>query len=64
MTEAKPMAVLKDGIQTMPAAVDRLIELHDGGKPITVEMDAEITALLQAMKKLTYNLKDIMDVIM
>lgn len=64
MTEVKPMAVLKDGIQTMPAAVDRLIELHDSGKPITVEMDAEITALLQAMKKLTYNLKDIMDVIM
>ena len=64
MTEVKPMAVLKDGIQTMPCAVDRLIELHDGGKPITAEMDAEITALLQAMKKLTYNLKDIMDVIM
>ena len=64
MTEVKPMAVLKDGIQTMPCAVDRLIELHDGGKPITAEMDAEITALLQAMKKLTYNLKNIMDVIM
>ena len=45
MTEDKPMAVLKDGIQTMPAAVDRLIELHDGGRPITVEMDTEITAL-------------------
>ena len=64
MTEVKPMAVLKDGIQTMPCAVDRLIELHDGGKPITAEMDAEITALLKAMKRLAYNLKDIMDVIM
>lgn len=64
MTRVKPMAVLKDGIQTMPCAVDRLIELHDGGKPVTAEMDAEITALLKAMKRLTYNLKDIMDVIM
>lgn len=64
MTEVKPMAVLQDGIRTLPAAVDRLIELHDGGKPITIEMDTEITALLKAMKRLTYNLKDIMDVIM
>ena len=64
MTEVKPMAVLKDGIQTMPCAVDRLIELHDSGRPITAEQDTEITALLQAMKRLTYNLKDIMDVIM
>lgn len=64
MTEVKPMAVLKDGIQTMPAAVDRLIELHDGGKPITVEMDAEITALLKALKRLADNMKTIMDVIM
>lgn len=64
MTEVKPMAVLKDGIQTMPCAIDRLIELHDGGKPITAEMDTEITALLKACKKLAYNLKDIMDVIM
>ena len=64
MTEDKPMNILKVGIDTMPAGLDRLIELHDGGKPITVEMDTEITALLQAMKKLTYNLKDIMDVIM
>ncbi len=64
MTEVKPMAVLQDGIRTLPCAVDRLIELHDGGNPITVEMDAEITALLKAMKRLTYNLKDIMDVIM
>ena len=64
MSKVKPMAVLQDGIQTLPAAVDRLIELHDGGKPIPVEMDTEITALLQAMKRLTYNLKDIMDVIM
>lgn len=64
MSKVKPMAVLQDGIQTLPAAVDRLIELHDGGKPITVEMDTEITALLQAMKRLTNNLKDIMDVIM
>ena len=64
MSKVKPMAVLQDGIQTLPAAVDRLRELHDGGKPITVEMDTEITALLQAMKRLTNNLKDIMDVIM
>lgn len=64
MTEVKPMAVLKDGIQTMPAAVDRLIELHDGGKPITVEMDAEMTALLKALKRLADNMKAIMDVIM
>ena len=39
MTEVKPMAVLQDGIRTLPCAVDRLIELHDGGRPITVEMD-------------------------
>ena len=64
MTEVKPMAVLKDGIQTMPAAVDRLIELHDGGRPITVEMDTEITALLKALKNLSDNMKAIMDVIM
>lgn len=64
MSKVKPMAVLQDGIQTLPAAVDRLIELHDGERPITAEQDAEITALLQAMKRLTYNLKDIMDVIM
>ena len=64
MTEVKPMAVLKDGIQTMPCAVDRLIELHDGGRPITVEMDTEITALLKALKNLSDNMKAIMDVIM
>ena len=62
MTEVKPMAVLQDGRRTLPAAVDRLIELH--GKERTCEEDAEITALLKAMKRLTYNLKDIMDVIM
>ena len=64
MTEDKPMNILKVGIDTMPAGLDRLIELHDGGKPITVEMDAEITALLQALKKLADNMKNIMDVIM
>ena len=64
MTEDKPMAVLQDGIRTLPCAVDRLIELHDGGKPITVEMDAEISALLKALKRLADNLKNIMDVIM
>ena len=62
MTEVKPMAVLKDGIQTMPAAVDRLIELY--AKERSSKEDAEMTALLKAMKRLTYNLKDIMDVIM
>ena len=62
MTEVKPMAVLKDGIQTMPCAVDRLIELY--AKERSSKEDAEITALLKAMKRLTYNLKDIMDVIM
>ena len=46
MTEDKPMNILKVGIDTMPAGLDRLIELHDGGKPITAEMDTEITALL------------------
>ena len=64
MTEDKPMNILKVGIDTMPAGLDRLIELHDGGKPITVEMDTEITALLQALKKLADNMKNIMDVIM
>ncbi len=64
MTEDKPMNILKVGIDTMPAGLDRLIELHDGGKPITVEMDTEITALLQALKRLADNLKNIMDVIM
>ncbi len=64
MTEVKPMAVLQDGIQTMPCAVDRLIELHDGGRPITAEQDSEVTALLKAMKRLADNLKNIMDVIM
>lgn len=64
MTEDKPMNILKVGIDTMPAGLDRLIELHDGGKPITVEMDTEITALLKALKKLADNLKSIMDVIM
>ena len=64
MTEDKPMNILKVGIDTMPAGLDRLIELHDGGKPITVEMDTEITALLKALKKLADNMKNIMDVIM
>ena len=64
MTEDKPMNILKVGINTMPAGLDRLIELHDGGKPITVEMDTEITALLKALKRLADNLKNIMDVIM
>ena len=64
MTEDKPMNILKVGIDTMPAGLDRLIELHDGGKPITVEMDAEITALLKALKRLADNMKAIMDVIM
>ena len=64
MTEDKPMNILKVGIDTMPAGLDRLIELHDGGKPITVEMDTEITALLKALKRLADNLKSIMDVIM
>lgn len=64
MTEDKPMNILKVGIDTMPAGLDRLIELHDGGKPITVEMDTEITALLKALKRLADNLKNIMDVIM
>lgn len=64
MTEDKPMNILKVGIDTMPAGLDRLIELHDGGRPITAEQDAEMTALLKAMKRLAYNLKDIMDVIM
>ena len=64
MTEDKPMNILKVGIDTMPAGSDRLIELHDGGKPITVEMDTEITALLKALKKLSDKLKSIMDVIM
>ncbi len=64
MTEDKPMNILKVGIDTMPDGLDRLIELHDGGKPITVEMDAEITALLKALKRLAGNMKAIMDVIM
>lgn len=64
MTEDKPMNILKVGIDTMPAGLDRLIELHDGGKPITVEMDTEITALLKALKNLADNMKAIMDVIM
>ena len=64
MTEDKPMNILKVGIDTMPAGLDRLIELHDSGKPITVEMDTEITALLKALKKLSDKLKSIMDVIM
>ena len=64
MTEDKPMNILKVGIDTMPAGLDRLIELHDGGKPVTVEMDTEITALLKALKKLADNMKAIMDVIM
>ena len=64
MTEDKPMNILKVGIDTMPAGLDRLIELHDGDKPITVEMDTEITALLKALKRLADNMKDIMDVIM
>lgn len=64
MTEDKPMNILKVGIDTMPAGLDRLIELHDGGKPITVEMDTEMTALLKALKRLADNMKAIMDVIM
>ena len=64
MTEDKPMNILKVGIDTMPDGLARLIELHDGGNPITVEMDAEITALLKALKNLSDNMKAIMNVIM
>ena len=64
MTEDKPMNILKVGVDTMPAGLDRLIELHDGERPITAEQDAEISALLKALKRLADNLKNIMDVIM
>ena len=64
MTEDKLMHTLKTGIDTMPKGLARLIELHDGGRPITVEQDAEITTLLKALKTLSDNLKQMMDVIM
>lgn len=64
MNRMKPMFVLKDGIDTLPAAIGRLLELHDSGKPVTVEMDAEITALLKMLQNLADNLKQITDVIM
>ena len=64
MTEDKPMNILKVGIDTMPDGLARLIELHDGERPITAEQDAEISALLKALKRLADNLKNIMDVIM
>lgn len=64
MTEDKPMNILKIGIDTMPDGLARLIELHDGDRPITAEEDAEISALLKALKRLADNMKAIMDVIM
>lgn len=64
MTEDKPMNILKVGIDTMPDGLARLIELHDGDRPITAEEDAEISALLKALKRLADNMKAIMDVIM
>lgn len=63
MTEVKPMAVLKDGIQTMPCAIGRMIELYESG-PLTPVGEAEMKSLLEASKRLADNLKDIMDVIM
>lgn len=62
MTEDKPMNILKVGIDTMPDAIGRMIELY--AKERTSEEDAEMTALLEASKRLADNLKNIMDVIM
>lgn len=62
MTEDKPMTILKVGIDTMPDGIARLIELY--AKERTSEEDAEMTALLQALKRLADNMKAILDVIM